>query len=919
MMMYSVEIAATVAVVSSVAVTADQQRKQKNQSRDAYNASLRDRYVMVRGATEPRQFVLGRQRVSGPIAFLGSTGAHREKLCMVVLMAAHQIDGFERYYIGDEVATVDGAGNVIALQRTDEFAISTAAATVTITAEPASGTVSAEAVYGSTAVPLTVTAVSGTSISVAGATAGTVGTLVITYQPASNPWMQQATGMDLQASGVLDSSGNCTIALAGEPVVDSVRAVLSNNQTGQDYQATDVLANVSITGATAFVSGLSGAMAGYPVHITYRTEASSASVPRMRIRAYTGAPGQAADAALMAAFPGIWTGLHTLTDTAALVVECDYDPDAFPGGLPNISAVLRGALLFDPRDGATRWSENPALMCRYVATHPLLGMQPGSAVADANIAAQATVCDEVSAYVLSGRVHTRPRYTAGLVVKAGARPADYLNDLCDAMAGEWVVVDGQLRLRAGAPVTPLQTLDASWLADGEITVQGHAALAASFNAVTGKFIDEDRHYRELDYPAVRSATYIDDDRAELPREMSLPAVPFSGQAQQVAAVRMRRQRWGRRLSLPCNMRAFAVEPFDVLQVQLDRFGLAGQQFEVLDAQWTPGGIIRLELQETDASIWALGSSFAAADPQPRPTLPSPWYVPSVQGLAAYSGTAELQTQADGTVVSTLRITWTPIADRYVVESGGGVEVRYGLATEPESTWRTVRAPEATGTVRVADVYDGRMYLIKARAYSAMAKGPWSATLLHAVVGKQAPPSNVASFAASVSKGRAVWSWAVPVDADWDVIEIRATNADWGGASAPLFRGRASQWAEVVTVAGTLTRYARHVDTTGNVSGATATAVATVLAGDLVQDGATTYTWIAYANSSDGSSGFTTGAWSGQTYLGVATNKTSATEGTNPADYTWSLIKGEQGDPGTPGGTLVYKNTVAGPVTYSTIG
>lgn len=85
------------------------------------------------------------------------------------------------------------------------------------------------------------------------------------------------------------------------------------------------------------------------------------------------------------------------------------------------------------------------------------------------------------------------------------------------------------------------------------------------------------------------------------------------------------------------------------------------------------------------------------------------------------------------------------------------------------------------------------------------------------------------------------------------------------------------------------------------------------------NGVTTYTWFAYANSADGTSGFTTGAWSGQTYLGIAQNKTSSTESTTPSDYTWSLIKGDQGDPGTPGGTLVYKNTVAGPITYSTTG
>ena len=73
------------------------------------------------------------------------------------------------------------------------------------------------------------------------------------------------------------------------------------------------------------------------------------------------------------------------------------------------------------------------------------------------------------------------------------------------------------------------------------------------------------------------------------------------------------------------------------------------------------------------------------------------------------------------------------------------------------------------------------------------------------------------------------------------------------------------------------------------------------------DGQTLYTWIAYAENATGTSGFTTGTNTGQAYIGIANNKTTATEGTNPADYTWSLIKGDQGVAGTPGadGTPTY--------------
>ena len=63
------------------------------------------------------------------------------------------------------------------------------------------------------------------------------------------------------------------------------------------------------------------------------------------------------------------------------------------------------------------------------------------------------------------------------------------------------------------------------------------------------------------------------------------------------------------------------------------------------------------------------------------------------------------------------------------------------------------------------------------------------------------------------------------------------------------------------------------------------------------NGQTLYTWVKYADTP------TTGMSdlpSGKTYIGLAYNKTTATESTNYADYSWSLIKGDQGIQGPAG-------------------
>ena len=65
------------------------------------------------------------------------------------------------------------------------------------------------------------------------------------------------------------------------------------------------------------------------------------------------------------------------------------------------------------------------------------------------------------------------------------------------------------------------------------------------------------------------------------------------------------------------------------------------------------------------------------------------------------------------------------------------------------------------------------------------------------------------------------------------------------------------------------------------------------------NGKTTYTWIKYSDNADGTGLYDTPK-STTKYIGIATNKTTATESTTKTDYTWSLFKGDKGDTGSQG-------------------
>lgn len=82
-------------------------------------------------------------------------------------------------------------------------------------------------------------------------------------------------------------------------------------------------------------------------------------------------------------------------------------------------------------------------------------------------------------------------------------------------------------------------------------------------------------------------------------------------------------------------------------------------------------------------------------------------------------------------------------------------------------------------------------------------------------------------------------------------------------------------------------------------------------------GDTLYTWIKYADDAVGTG--LSDSPTGKTYIGIAVNKTSATESTTAVDYAWSLIKGADGSgtlasitagTGLSGGTITTTGTIA---------
>lgn len=76
-----------------------------------------------------------------------------------------------------------------------------------------------------------------------------------------------------------------------------------------------------------------------------------------------------------------------------------------------------------------------------------------------------------------------------------------------------------------------------------------------------------------------------------------------------------------------------------------------------------------------------------------------------------------------------------------------------------------------------------------------------------------------------------------------------------------------------------------------------------------EDGKTTYTWIAYSDNADGSGMYQVPADTTK-YIGIAVNKDTATESTDPADYTWSRFRGADGQDAVMFAIEFYMNGIS---------
>jgi hypothetical protein len=419
----------------------------------------------------------------------------------------------------------------------------------------------------------------------------------------------------------------------------------------------------------------------------------------------------------------------------------------------------------------------------------------------------------------------RPLFKAATVAPFGTAAKSLFDDLSQSMAGAWAFAGGEFYLKPGvysASVLSLTEADLATVANSDgtdsqtpITISAHKERAQKINTVKATIWDVDQDYKQSTLPPLAPAALLARDGAELVQSLTLPAVGYSAQALHIAGVMLRDLRDPLSITAAFKLRAYPVELFDTVDLTIPRYGWAAKSFIVQGRNWNPDGSLVLTMKESSAAITQMDSDFSVQGFAANTNLPDPWSVVPVGPLTITSGTSELVRQADGTVVSRMRVSWLPINDPAVVQSGQ-IEIQFRAASS-DGAWGAILAPGSETSAVTADVADNTTYIVRARARTTLMIGPWELQVAHKVLGKSEAPGTVQLL--KISGQTLTWDPIADIDLAGYRIKFQySSNTEWGTASQ-LHTGLITQSPYVMATIppGSVTIMVRAVDTSGNES------------------------------------------------------------------------------------------------------
>lgn len=379
------------------------------------------------------------------------------------------------------------------------------------------------------------------------------------------------------------------------------------------------------------------------------------------IHEHLGSPDQTVDTLLKSrvgddAGAPDWGDNHRLRGVSYLYIRMKYNADVFPSGVPEITALIKGKKVYDPRTGTTAWSDNSALCIRdYISSEYGLGEASGS-IDDTSVAAAADICDQSVTDANDSSVSSR--YTCNGAFTTDQQPVDILEAMATSMAGILWYAQGQWRMKPGYWTPPTLSLDENDFI-GPIKVNTRHSRRDNFNGVRGTYRGAASDYQQTDYPSVQDAgSLAADNDKESWADLNLTFTDTPQMAHRVARIALEQNRQQMIVQADFNLKAFKLQIGDVVNITNSRFGWSNKEFEVISWSFGVGEDlaipVTMTLRETAESIYDQVADGATYELD-NTTLASPF---TTQTPVLGSPVINKEVQEDGTTLISVDFSWS---------------------------------------------------------------------------------------------------------------------------------------------------------------------------------------------------------------------------------------------------------------------
>ncbi|MBQ4864373.1 hypothetical protein J8L98_22025 [Pseudoalteromonas sp. MMG013] len=306
-----------------------------------------------------------------------------------------------------------------------------------------------------------------------------------------------------------------------------------------------------------------------------------------------------------------WTSKHIGFRQAHVFIEFENNRDVFPDGISDCEFLIRGARVWDPRDGVQKsdnestwkWSQNAVLCTLHYVRFYGANQVPLQNLPLTWWKAAASVCDEQVPFTESNIEKHEARYTINGTFSFTSKPLEVLQQLERSFAGKVFRQMGQWYVRVGAWYgNPTYTVKSDDIR-GDVKIKWHADLKARANIVRAQFVDPNQEYERTDAPPVIAEGYLQQDAQPLEQTLSLPFVRSSATAQRLAAIKLEQTRLGS-IELPLKHVGLRAAVGRTIKVHIPEYHINNKTYRVVGRKFKLDGAVTIQCIEDSAALWA---------------------------------------------------------------------------------------------------------------------------------------------------------------------------------------------------------------------------------------------------------------------------------------------------------------------------